>query len=90
MPRGHRKGTKVRYQVRLAAKSIDRVIDHLMCADIVAKGGTIDGHGKMLPAGVDVKNPDAEGHPLLNEWLPTLLEILASARSAMTSLVKRL
>lgn len=90
MPRGHRKGTEVRRQVRSAAKAIDRVIDHLMCADIVAKGGTIDGHGKMLPAGVDIRNPELEGHPVLNEWLPIILELLASVRAGIIGMVKKL
>lgn len=90
MPRGKRKGTEVRRQVRLAVRYVDRIVDHLMAADIVAKGGTIQGHGKMLPRGVDIRNPEHEGHPVLNQWLPVLLELLAGVRSALSSLVKNL
>lgn len=90
MPRNKRTHSKVIYQCRKAAKAFDRVLDHLMAADVLAKGGTIDGRGKLLPAGVDVQNPDREGHPVLNEWLPTILTLVTSAREAILKMAAKL
>lgn len=83
MPRNKRVHSRVKAQCLSASKSIDRALDHLMAADVLAKGGTIDGHGKVLPAGIDPVNPEKEGHPVLNEWLPVLVTILTSAKDAI-------
>lgn len=83
-------GAKVRYQCRLAAKSLNKVLDHLMAADVIAKGGEVDGHGKLLPRGVDIHNPDREGHPVLNEYLPTLIQLVSATQDAITRMVAKL
>ena len=88
MPRGKRAGTRVRDQCRTAAKAIDRALLHLMAADVIAKGGTVYAKGKVLPAGVDLKNPEKDGHPKLNEWLPIIVPVLVSAKDSILRMVK--
>ncbi len=90
MARKKQRRARVVFQVRKAAASLDRVLDHLMAADVIAKGGTIDGHGKLLPAGVDIANPDKEGHPVLNEWLPVILQLITSTREAISKLAGKI
>jgi len=90
MARGKRRGTEVRRQCREAVKHIDKLMDHLMAADVVAKGGTIDGHGKFIPAGVDLVNPEKEGHPVLNEWLPIIVQLVTGLRDSLTRMIARL
>lgn len=90
MPRNKRTHSKVIYQCRKAAASLERVLDHLMSADVLAKGGTIDGHGKLLPAGIDVYNPEKEGHPVLNEWLPVIVTLISSTKDAILRMSSKL
>ncbi len=90
MARGKTTGAKVRDNVRKAAQALDRVIDHLMAADITAKGGSTDGHGKFLPAGVDLNDPTAEGHPVLNQYLPMVLPAIGALKEALKGMVKKL
>jgi hypothetical protein len=88
--RGKTTGAKVRDNVRKAGRALDRALDHLMAADITAKGGSTDGHGKFLPAGVDLKDPAEQGHPVLNQYLPMLVPALGSLKTALKDLVKKL
>lgn len=90
MPRGKRSGTEVRRQCREAVKSLDRMLDHLMAADIRAKGGRIDGHGKFIPAGVDLENPEKEGHPVLNQWLPLILPVASGLRDSLVRMIAKM
>ena len=69
---------------------LDRALDHLMCADVVAKGGSIYAVGRAEPAGVDIQNPGREGHPLLNDYLPALIEAITTTRDTIKAMVKRL
>lgn len=87
-PRTPRK--RVIFQCKKAAAYMERVLDHLMAADVIAKGGTIDGHGKLLPKGVDVNNPDKDGHPVLNEYMPTLVQLITATQDAIKRMVKKL
>lgn len=90
MARRKQTRSRVIFQVRKAAASLDRVLDHLMAADVLAKGGAIDGHGKLLPAGVDIMNPDKDGHPVLNEWLPVILQLITSTQEAIKKLAAKI
>ncbi len=90
MPRSKRTRSRIVFQCRAAAKSVDRILDHLMAADVLAKGGTIDGHGKLLPVGVDINNPEREGHPVLNEWLPIIVNLCGGLRDSILKMSARL
>lgn len=90
MARNKKRSGRIRYQCKSAAKSIDRVLDHLMAADVLAKGGEIDGHGKLLPTGVDLEEADKAGHPVLNEWMPVLVQLLTGAKDSILRMAKKI
>jgi len=90
MPRGKTIGYKLRGQVKKAIWYLDKMLDHLMAADVVAKGGTIDAKGKFMPRGVDMKNPANEGHPVMNQYLPFVLEISAALKEALKNMSLKL
>lgn len=90
MPRGKTIGYKLRGQVKKAIFYLDKMLDHLMAADVVAKGGTIDGVGKFVPADVDMKNPSSAGHPVMNQYLPFVLEISAALKEALKNMSMKL
>jgi hypothetical protein len=90
MPKGKTIGYKVRDQVKRAIRNVDIALDHLMAADVTAKGGTIDGRGKFVPAGVDMKDPTLVGHPVMNQWLPYVLEIASALKEALKNMSKAL
>jgi hypothetical protein len=90
MPSGKTTGYEMRRQVRLAATHVDRIVDHFMAADVLAKGGTIYGPGKADPAGIDVQHPPREGHPVLNEYLPVLLTLCTGLKDAIRIMVKKM
>lgn len=87
MPTRRTLGGKVRDQVKFAVRNLDLTIEHLMAADVTAKGGTIDGKGKFIPAGVDLKDPSLIGHPVMNQWLPYVLEISSALREALKKMI---
>jgi len=87
-PRNVRK--RLVFQVGKAAEAVDKVLDHLMCADVLGHGGTVSAKGKYLPMVPAEADPKMQGHPLLNQYLPMLTMLCASLKEALLKLKAQL